>query len=140
MTVSATIPVIRIFDYDRAKAFYLDWLSFSLDWEHRFEPNTPVYAQVSLGPLRLHLSEHHGDCCPGAKVFIECTDLASYHAELLAKKYAYMRSGLEKAFWNALTMEVIDPFHNQLLFSQPINSQHCYWIDDCSHVHRRYAY
>ena len=31
----------------------LDFLGFSLDWEHRFEPDMPLYMQVSRGPVVL---------------------------------------------------------------------------------------
>jgi ribosomal-protein-alanine N-acetyltransferase len=41
-----------------------------LDWEHRFEPDAPVYMQVSRGPLILHLSEHHGDATPGSTAYV----------------------------------------------------------------------
>ena len=37
MKVKRTIPLIRIFDEAKARAFYVDWLGFSVDWEHRFE-------------------------------------------------------------------------------------------------------
>jgi hypothetical protein len=66
----------------------------------------------------LHLSEHHGDCSPGAKVIIETTGLKDYHADILAKGYGYMRPGLEKEPWGDVTMTVIDPFTNRLVFSE----------------------
>lgn len=112
------IPLLRIFDLAKAEEFYIDWLGFQSDWQHRFEDNFPVYWQISKDSLVLHLTEHHGDCCPGAKVFIECSDLRTYHTELLAKNYRFNRPGLEIAPWNALTMEVVDPFSNRLLFSE----------------------
>lgn len=37
-----TIPIIRIFDEEKAKEFYLEYLGMKLDWEHRFEPGTPI--------------------------------------------------------------------------------------------------
>ena len=61
-----TVPVLRIFDVVKAKEFYVGFLGFQIDWEHRFEPDLPVYMQVSRGDLVLHLSEHHGDGCPGS--------------------------------------------------------------------------
>ncbi len=67
----AAIPVFRIFDYEKFRAFYVKWLGFSIDWEHRPEEQSPVYLQVSLDQVCLHLTEHHGDCCPGGKAFIE---------------------------------------------------------------------
>ncbi len=56
--VHETIPFLRIFDVEKAKAFYVDFLGFNVDWEHTFEPNFPVYMQVSRGNCIFHLSEH----------------------------------------------------------------------------------
>ena len=61
-----TIPLLRIFDVAKAKEFYLDFLGFTIDWEHRFGNNFPLYAQISRPGLALHLSEHHGDASPGS--------------------------------------------------------------------------
>ena len=113
-----TTPILRMFDVRKAREFYLDFLGFKVDFEHRFEPSLPLYMQVSLGSVILHLSEHHGDCSPGAKVIIETTGLKDYHADILAKGYGYMRPGLEKEPWGDVTMTVIDPFTNRLVFSE----------------------
>jgi uncharacterized glyoxalase superfamily protein PhnB len=113
-----TTPILRMFDVRKAREFYLDFLGFKVDFEHRFEPSLPLYMQVSLGSVILHLSEHHGDCSPGAKVIIETTGLKDYHADILAKGYGYMRPGLEKEPWGDITMTVIDPFTNRLVFSE----------------------
>ncbi len=112
------IPLLRIFDIAKAEQFYMNWLGFNSDWQHRFEDGMPLYWQISKDNLVLHLTEHHGDCCPGAKVFVECDSLQVYHTELIAKNYPFNRPGLETAPWHALTMEVIDPFGNRLLFSE----------------------
>ena len=116
------IPVLRIFDINKAKEFYIKWLGFTIDWEHRFGETFPLYMQVSRDNILLHLSEHHGDCSPGAKVYIKYAgaDLSSYHAQLIEKDYTCNKPGLEKASWNAITMEVIDPFGNKLLFAEDI--------------------
>src|SRR5262245_26286722 len=63
------IPILRIFSVEKAKEFYLDFLGFKTDCEHRFGDNFPLYTQVSRSGLRLHLSEHHGDASPGSTVF-----------------------------------------------------------------------
>jgi catechol 2,3-dioxygenase-like lactoylglutathione lyase family enzyme len=42
MTIERTIPILRIFDYQKTIEFYVDWLGFEIVWEHRFEENTPV--------------------------------------------------------------------------------------------------
>ncbi|ASZ12290.1 VOC family protein [Chitinophaga pendula] len=118
MEVSQVIPVLRMFDHTKMKEFYIDFLGFSVDWEHRFEENFPLYTQLSLGNIVLHLSQHHGDACPGARVFVECTGLKAYHASLLEKQYKYSRPGLEDAHWGAITMEVPDPFGNKIMFNE----------------------
>jgi catechol 2,3-dioxygenase-like lactoylglutathione lyase family enzyme len=38
-----TVPILRIFDVEKAREFYLGWLGFKIDWEHEFEPNAPKY-------------------------------------------------------------------------------------------------
>jgi len=59
--VGRVVPIVRIFDEDRAREFYLGYLGCRVDWEHRFDGEGPLYMQVSRGALVLHLSEHHGD-------------------------------------------------------------------------------
>ena len=113
------IPILRIFSVDKAKEFYLDFLGFKTDWEHRFGDNFPLYTQVSRSGLRLHLSEHHGDASPGSTVFVWMRGIADFHRELMAKNYRYNRPGLEDAPWDARVVEVSDPFGNKIRFSEP---------------------
>jgi hypothetical protein len=67
------IPLLRTFDILKATAFYIDWLGFTIDREHRY-----------------------------------------------AKDYRCMKPGLQNVPWNALTMEVIDPFGNKLVFAEDL--------------------
>ncbi len=118
MNVQKVIPVLRIFDYRKAIEFYVDWLGFAIEWEHTFDDNAPVYMEVIKDGITLHLSEHHGDATPGAKVFIWCTGLKEYHEILINKKYKYNRPGLEETFYNAWSVEVNDPFNNRIIFNE----------------------
>ena len=68
MQFAPAIPILRIFSVDKAREFYLDFLGFQLDWEHRFAPDLPLYMQIHRDGLILHLSEHHGDATPGSAV------------------------------------------------------------------------
>jgi len=120
MEVLQTIPVLRIFDVPKAREFYLDYLGFKLDWEHRFEPGLPLYMQVSRGGCALHLSEHHGDGTPGTVVFLRMTGIEAFHQELTGKNYAFMRPGVEHAPWKAKLMELTDPFGNRLRFNEDL--------------------
>jgi hypothetical protein len=112
------IPVLRIFDVAKAREFYLGYLGFRVDFEHRFEPGLPLFMRISLGDVTLHLSEHHGDCSPGAKIVIETTGLAAYHADLTARNYDYAHPGLVDEPWGTTTLTVADPFYNHLQFSE----------------------
>ena len=117
MQLGSVTPILRIFDEVKARAFYVDFLGFEVDWEHRFEPGLPLYLQVSRGDCVLHLSEHHGDCCPGAALRIEVDDVDAFHAELTAKEYGYARPGIDDTPWGSREMAIKDPFGNRLVFT-----------------------
>ncbi len=120
MTVEKVIPILRIFDYAKALEFYRDWLGFTMEWEHTFEENMPIYVEAVKDGITFHLSEHHGDGTPGTHVFIWCTGVKEYHEELINKKYKYNRPGLEKTFYGALSFTVNDPFNNRISFNEKI--------------------
>ena len=90
MKLGKTTPILRIFDEAKAKEFYVDFLGFKVDWEHRFEPGLPLYLQVSRGDCVLHLSEHSGGI--GAEIAVG----GSRHARVRC-----------------------DPFGNRLTFTMP---------------------
>ncbi len=121
MQTFRTIPILRIFDVPKAMEFYRDYLGCTVNWEHRFEPDMPLYAEVARGDLVLHLSEHYGDATPGSTVFVVTTGLEALHSELRATNYHYLRPGLDDAPWGGKVMELIDPFGNRLRFSEMDN-------------------
>lgn len=120
MKTEKVIPVFRIFDYNKAIEFYVNWLGFTVVWEHHFEENTPVYIEVEKDGITLHLSEHHGDGTPGTHVFVWCKGVEEYHKELIDKKYKYNRPGLEKTFYSSLEFTVNDPFNNHISFNEKL--------------------
>ncbi len=120
MSFSCPIPVLRIFDENAARAFYLDYLGFKLHWEHRFEPGMPAYMQVSRGDCLLHLSGHHGDGAPGAKLRIPCQDVGELLAELRGKPYAALRPEIENPPWGGEELTLADPFSNRLTFFKQV--------------------
>jgi hypothetical protein len=113
-----TAPILRIFDESKAKEFYLGFLGFKLDWEHRFGDNFPLYAQVSRSGLVLHLSEHHGDASPGSTVCVTMHGVREYQKELAGRNYSYMKPGIEDLAWG-MVMSVTDPFSNRIRFTEP---------------------
>jgi catechol 2,3-dioxygenase-like lactoylglutathione lyase family enzyme len=114
------IPVLRIFDVEKAREFYTDFLGFSIDWEHTFDDHTPVYLQASRDGVLLHLSEHHGDASPGATVRILATDVMRLHRELHDREYRYAKPGVETMPWG-LEVAVLDPFANRIVFHQLVD-------------------
>ncbi len=112
-----TSPIMRVFDDAKAREFYLDFLGFTLDWEHRFGPNFPLYAQVSRAGLTVHLSGHHGDASPGSTAFVTVEGVRRYQQELACKDHAYAKPALEELPWG-LVMTVTDPFSNRIRFCE----------------------
>ncbi len=109
------VPIVRIFDEARAMEFYQGFLGLNVDWQHRFDPGAPLYCQVSLGGMRLHLSEHSGDASPGCTSVVYMKGVEGWQKSLIGKNYKYNRPGLQKQDWG-LECEVIDPFGNRLRF------------------------
>ena len=117
MKFTETAPILRIFDIEKARAFYCGFLGMSWDWEHRFKDGMPLYAQVSRAGLVFHLSEHHGDATPGATVFVRMEGIDEFHREITSKGYPYMRPGIEELPWGR-NMTVTDPFMNRIRFNE----------------------
>lgn len=111
------VPIVRIFDVPKAHEFYLGFLGFTVDWEHRYGDNFPLYTQVSRRGLRLHLSEHAGDATPGGNMCVYMKGIRAFHQELAAKDYRYMKPGLEDHD-GRLEVEVTDPFNNRIRFME----------------------
>ncbi len=118
ITHLGTVPILRSFDEDKAREFYLDWLGFAVDWEHRYEPNLPLYMQVSRDGVVFHLSEHHGDGSPGSHVRVQITGVHDLHAELTEKRYKNNRPGLERPPWGGTELTVVDPVNNRITFAE----------------------
>lgn len=119
MHFERAIPILRVFDFAKAQEFYLGYLGFTEDWEHRFEPDLPRYTQISRSELIIHLSEHYGDGTPGNAVFLPMHGIREFHEQLSARNYMFARPGLESEPWG-LTVDVLDPFGNQLRFCERV--------------------
>ncbi len=122
MSFGRTTPILRIFDEAKAKKFYIDFLGFKVDWEHRFEKTLPLYLQISKDDCILHLSEHHSDCSPGAALRIEASELTKFQQQLLAKQYKYARPNIVETPWGSQDMSINDPFGNRLTFTDAIST------------------
>jgi catechol 2,3-dioxygenase-like lactoylglutathione lyase family enzyme len=113
------VPILRITSVEDAFDYYIGVLGFEIDWEHRFEPGMPLYAQVSRSGAVLHLSEHAGDGTPGAAVWIAVDDVRAMRDEFLERLTDDGSIGeLDKDAPGGATFEAVDPFDNVLRFAQ----------------------
>lgn len=117
VTFDKPIPILRMFDETKAREFYLDFLGFSIEFEHRFEADLPLYLGISRNGLQLHLSEHHGDANPGSTIFVPMQNIELLRDELLGKRYGYGRPDIVEQDWGKV-LEVYDPFGNRIRFCQ----------------------
>ncbi|SFE37412.1 glyoxalase superfamily protein [Roseivivax sediminis] len=114
-------PILRMFDIAATRDFYLGFLGFEQRFEHRFAPDLPLYMGVIRGGAELHLSQHHGDCCPGARVRIAEPDLLAFQRRLAASGYGFGRPGVPvRQPWGDMEMTVTDPAGNRLTFWQAV--------------------
>lgn len=113
-----TIPILRTFPGEEARRFYVSFLGFTVDWEHRFGDGMPLYQQVSRAGCVLHLSEHHGDATPGSAVRVEIPDVRRFQRELAESEVYPLRIGLDSEPWGD-DLTVPDPFGNRITFHTP---------------------
>jgi catechol 2,3-dioxygenase-like lactoylglutathione lyase family enzyme len=118
-----TIPILRMFDVAKAREFYLDYLGFEVEFEHRFDVEAPLFMGVSRGGVWIFLSEHYGDGTPGTHVIIRVSGIEALHRELVVKKYRYFNPSIQTQEWGTREMVVYDPFNNHLVFSERIDTK-----------------
>ena len=117
MKLSPPVPILRIFDEAIAREFYVGFLGFKVDWEHRFADGAPLYFQVTHGNCVLQLSGHFGDCCPGAGMRVAVDDIDTFQQRLLAKQYKHSRPGpAHLQPWGTRDLTISDPFGNRITF------------------------
>ena len=117
-----TVPILRMFDVAKAREFYVEYLGFNIEFEHRFHDGAPLFMGISRDGLMLYLSEHHGDGSPGAHVVVQMTGVDDLHKELAAKGYRHMNPGIQTQEWDTRELCVVDPSGNQVIFSERIGS------------------
>ena len=116
--VATVIPVLRMYDVEATKRFYVDYLGSTLDREEG-DGDRPVYLHVSLGGVKLHLSSHHDDGTPGTVVLVVVRNLDAIHAALGQRGYPFLNPGIEDGPGQGRTMTLIDPASNRLRFYEP---------------------
>jgi catechol 2,3-dioxygenase-like lactoylglutathione lyase family enzyme len=116
LPIQRVIPALRITDYVRSKAFYVERLGFRVVWEHRFELNFPVFMAVARDGMQIYLSEHSGDCQVGGLVHFLIEDVDAWHREFEGR--GVRATDLPNDDLGFRNMTVTDPDGNQLRFMQ----------------------
>ncbi|WP_077212434.1 glyoxalase superfamily protein [Bacillus dakarensis] len=108
------VPAFRITDYKRSKAFYVEGMGFQIDWEHRFEPNFPVFVQITKDEMTIYLTEHTGDCETGGLIHLFVPNVDKWYDELKSKKDIHITEPPNDDLEGLRMMTVVDPDGNQL--------------------------
>jgi len=111
-------PQLRMTDWGRSRAFYVDGLGFAVDWEHRFEPGFPVFAQITREGLSLFLTEHTGDCQVGGAAYLVVDDVDGLFEEIRGRGVRPKDAPADTP-WERREMLIVDPDGNRLRFSNP---------------------
>jgi hypothetical protein len=48
MQLNHAIPILRMFDVAKAREFYIGYLGFNVDFEHRFHDDAPLFMQKTI--------------------------------------------------------------------------------------------
>ena len=120
--IHSSIPVLRMFDESKSKAFYVDYLGYDIDWEHRFndDSQSPLYMQIHLGSSVLHLNGHAEKDSPSCEVRIPVKGLEEFHAYLSSKAGFETPEIDDPRYEDRKTdLNIYDPSRNHLVFWAP---------------------
>lgn len=120
MKFTRKCPIFRMLDEEKARAFYVDYLGFTIKFEHRFADHMPLYIGLELGNFELHLSEHKGDGIPDNVVFLEMdSGLGDFRNSLLEKETEFKTPEIQDSGFGTNSLFIRDPFNNRLRFNEP---------------------
>ena len=120
--IGSSIPVLRMLDEARAQAFYVDFLGYQVEWEHRFgeeSEGSPLYMQVRLGDSVLHLNGHAGEGDPVAEVRVPVRDVEGFCEQLRSRTPpgGEMPEVVDPRYEGKLTdLNLVDPSGNLVVF------------------------
>ena len=117
------IPVLRMSEEAAAKAFYVDFLGFEIEWEHRFEnsPESPLYMQIRLGQAVIQLNGHAKPYTPPAEVRTLVRGVQAFCNHLRSIESKFPKPSVVDPRYSGKNtdMNLIDPFENYLVFWEP---------------------
>jgi catechol 2,3-dioxygenase-like lactoylglutathione lyase family enzyme len=102
-------------NWERSRTFYVDGLGH-IDWEHQFEPDFPVFTQLTRDGLSFFLTEHTGDCPVGGGAYFVVDDVDALYREISARGIRPAELP-EDTPWHTREMTILDPDGNRLRFA-----------------------
>ena len=114
--INASIPVIRMIDLAKAKSFYLDFLGYQVDWEHKFHETSPTYMQISKGQSVIHLDGHAGKDGSVSNVRVPVSGIESFFDYLKSRDSEKREFELARPRGTSLEIYIVDPFDNTITF------------------------
>lgn len=128
----SVVPQFRITDARRSLAFYVKGLGFTVDWEHRFKPGFPLFAQLTRAGQSIFLTEHPGDCEVGGAAYFVVPDVDACYEEFVAHGIVPTDPPADMP-WGPREMVVTDPDRNRLRFASAITPAGEGTIEDGTH-------
>ena len=116
--IGSSIPVIRMLDEEKSRTFYVDFLGFAIEWEHRFSDTSPLYMQIRLGESVIHLNGHAEEDAPITEVRIPVQGIDAYCEHLRSKLSGEEKPSLVDPRYEGQDndMNIYDPAGNLLVF------------------------
>jgi catechol 2,3-dioxygenase-like lactoylglutathione lyase family enzyme len=115
----SVFPELRTTDWERTKAFYVGGLGFTVDWAHRFQPDLPVFAQLTRDGLSVFVSGHGAGERAGCAAYFFVTDVDAWHRDFAGRGVQPAVSPQDMDY-GIREMTVLDPDGNRLRFGTQI--------------------
>lgn len=117
--IEAMVPVFGIASYADAKAHYVDWLGFTIDWEWREAEGQPVIMAISRDHAAFMLNEY--DEPAPSTVTLKVDDLASLALEWNGRRPGSVEVAIEPPYEFPAVL-IRDPCGNALHFQQALTA------------------
>ncbi len=112
-------PQLRITSADKSLPFYIHRLGFVVDWEHQFEPEFPLFYQITRASQTIFLTEHRGDCQVGGAVYFVVPDVDHCYRQFIANGVKVVQSP-QNTSWETREFLITDPDGNRLRFASEV--------------------
>lgn len=115
------IPILKVFDIERAERFYSDVLGATENWSwsHSEEGPNPGYRSLTLEGGEIHLSSFAGDGAFGTAIYIAVDDVDRLAAIITEGAPGCVEFGPVDQEWGQRELYIRDLDNNALRFGSP---------------------